>query len=230
MLFQNILRVLFCVFRCDQAALWMVQSVRLSVRLSTTTFPLCPRQRIIMKFPGVITIDRSDVHAKDQGQMSKVKVTEDKTNFAPIWAFLGPIVLQGCPSNFKVARAEKSAILTRNWCFRTVTQGWIHRWLWKMHRGWSGIEEVPYCFSMSFVKFPCHMGQKNRRFWPKSGVSVLWLQFEFTDGYIMMYKAWNSIEEVPYCFSRSLFKFRGRMGQRNCHFIRIGRFRTVAPV
>ena len=40
-----------------------------------------------MKF-SVITIDKSDVHAKGEGQRSKVKVTEVKTNFAPIWGFL----------------------------------------------------------------------------------------------------------------------------------------------
>ena len=39
-----------------------------------------------MKFSAVITIDKSDVHSKGQGQKSKVKVMEVKTNFAPIWA------------------------------------------------------------------------------------------------------------------------------------------------
>ena len=75
------------VFSCDQAALWMVQSVRLSVRpsvcpsvrLSVTPFWLCSHHRIIMKFSGIITSDKSDVHAKGQGQRSKVKVTEVTT-------------------------------------------------------------------------------------------------------------------------------------------------------
>ena len=34
---------------------------------------------MIMKFSAVITIDKSDAHAKGQGQRSKVKVTEVKT-------------------------------------------------------------------------------------------------------------------------------------------------------
>ena len=38
------------------------------------------------------------------------------------------------------------------------------------------------------------------RIWPRLGVSRLKLQFEFTNGYEMMHKAWSSIEEVPYCF------------------------------
>ena len=64
-----------------------------SVRLSVTPFSLCSHQRIIMKFSGVITNDKSDVHAKGQGQgqRSKVKVTEVKTQFrrfrtvTPVW-------------------------------------------------------------------------------------------------------------------------------------------------
>ena len=114
------------IFSCDQAALWMVQSVRLSVclsvcpsvchnflaatkqlyewyflsvcpsvrlsvcpsvcpsvrpsvRLSVTPFWLCSHHRIIMKFSGVITLDQGKVHAKGQGQRSKVKVTEVTT-------------------------------------------------------------------------------------------------------------------------------------------------------
>ena len=35
-----------------------------------------------MKFSGVITIDKSDVHAKGQGQKSKVKVAEVKPNLS----------------------------------------------------------------------------------------------------------------------------------------------------
>ena len=50
---------------------------------------------------------------------------------------------------------------------------------------------------------------KNRWFWPKLGVSGLQLQLEFTDGYEMMHRAWSSMEEVPYCFSRSYVKFQG---------------------
>ena len=44
-----------------------------------------------MKISGVITNDRSDVHAKSQGQRTKVKVTEVKTQFScfqtvtPVW-------------------------------------------------------------------------------------------------------------------------------------------------
>ena len=86
------------IFSCDQAALQMVfsvcpsvRSVRLSVRLSVTPFSPCSHHRIIMKFSGVITMVKSDVHAKGQGQRSKVKVTEVNTQLSrfrtltPVW-------------------------------------------------------------------------------------------------------------------------------------------------
>ena len=66
-------------------------SVCLSVRPSVTPFWLCSHHRIIMKFSGVITSDRSDVHAKGRGQRSKVNVTEvtNKLNgyrtVTPVW-------------------------------------------------------------------------------------------------------------------------------------------------
>ena len=66
---------------------WFSPSVRLSVRPSVcpsvrpsvTPFWLCSHHPVIMKFSGVITSDKSDVHAKGQGQRSKVKVTEVTT-------------------------------------------------------------------------------------------------------------------------------------------------------
>ena len=64
---------------------------RLSVCLSVTPFWLCSHHRIIMKFSGVITNDKSKVHAKGQGQRSKVKVTEVTSQLnrfrtvTPVW-------------------------------------------------------------------------------------------------------------------------------------------------
>ena len=73
------------IFSCDQAALQMVFSVCPSVRLSVTPFWLCSHHRIIMKFSGVITNDKSKVLAKGQGQRSKVKVTEVTTQLNSFW-------------------------------------------------------------------------------------------------------------------------------------------------
>ena len=122
---------------------WYFPSIRPSV---CTPFWLCSHQRIIMKFSGVITNDQRKVHAKGQGQRSKVKITE---------------------------------VTTQLNCFRTVTPVWIHIWWWNdayslitdgykmMHKAWSSIEEVPYYFSRSSVKFQGHTALKIIEFDPK---------------------------------------------------------------
>ena len=86
-------RQVYCMFLAATKQLyeWFSPSVCPSVRPSVTPFWLCSHHRIIMKFSGVITSDRSDVHAKGQGQRSKVKVTEVTTQFyhfqtvTPVW-------------------------------------------------------------------------------------------------------------------------------------------------
>ena len=136
------------VFSCDQAALWMVQSVRpsvrpsvcLSVSLSVTPFWLCSHHRIIMKFSGVITSDKSDVHAKGQGQRSKVKVTEVTTQ------------------------------LNR---FRTVTPVWIHMWWWNDGYSLIMLRTGALLFLKVIRQISRSHGSKNRRIWPRLGVSGL---------------------------------------------------------
>ena len=86
--YSTLLRGSFLVLSmisCDQAVLWMVQSVCRSVCLSVTPFWLCSHHRIIMTFSGLITNDRSDVHAKGQGQRSKVKITKVNTQLSCFW-------------------------------------------------------------------------------------------------------------------------------------------------
>ena len=89
--------VITVMFRCGQPALWINGPVHLSVHPTVRPsvclsvahlFHYIPSHRIVMNFTGLITTDQSDVHAKGQGQRSKVKVTEVKRNFAPICVFL----------------------------------------------------------------------------------------------------------------------------------------------
>ena len=168
------------VFSCNQAALWMVFSVRLSVCLSVcpsvTPFLLCSHHRIIMKFPGLITMDQGKIHAKGQGQRLKVKVTE---------------------------------VTTQLNSFRTVTPVWIHIWWWNFTYSLMLLRRGALLFFKVILQISRSHGAKNRRIWPKLGVSGLSPQFEFTNGYEMLHKAWSSIEEVPYCFWRSSVKFQG---------------------
>ena len=42
-----------------------------------------------------------------------------------------------------------------------------------MHKAWRNIEEVPYCFSMSSVKFQGYTAKKNSQIWPELGFSGL---------------------------------------------------------
>ena len=46
----------------------------------------------------------------------------------------------------------------------------------------------------------------------------------------MMHRAWSSIVEVPYCFSRSYVKFQGHTALKIVELTQIGRFRTLTPV
>ena len=70
---------------------WYFLSVRLSVCLSVTPFLLFSHHHIIMKFSRFITSDQGNVHAKGQGQRSKVNVTEVTTQLSsfrtvtPVW-------------------------------------------------------------------------------------------------------------------------------------------------
>ena len=132
------------IFSCDQAALQMVfsvcPSVRLSVRLSVTPFWLCSHHRIIMKCSGVITNDQSKVHAKGQGQRSKVKVTEVTTQ------------------------------LNR---FRTVTPVWIDIWWWNDAYSLMLLRRGALLFFKVIRQIWRSHGSKNRRIWPRLGVSGL---------------------------------------------------------
>ena len=124
-------------------------SVCLPVRLSHI-FRLCTLHRIIEKFSGVVTNDKSDVHAKSQGQRSKVKVTEVNIQLSHFQT-VTPVSIQiswwndsqslmllrrGALLFFKVicqiSRShilKKTSNLTQIVCFRTVTPVWINQWL-----------------------------------------------------------------------------------------------------
>ena len=78
-----------------------------------------------------------------------------------------------------------------------------------LHKAWSSIEEVPYCFARSSVKFQGHTAKKIVDFDPNWVFPDCNWNLKSPNGYEMMHKAWSSIEEVPYCFARSFVKFQG---------------------
>ena len=158
---------------------WFSPSVCLSVRPSVTPFWLCSHHRVIMKFSGVITSDRSDVQAKGRGQRSKVEVTTQLNRF------------------------------------RTVTPVWIHIWWWNYAYSLIMLRRGALFFLKVIRQISRSHGSKNRRIWPRLGVSGLLLQFELSNGYEMLHKAWSGIEMVPYCFWRSSVKFQGHTAKKN---------------
>ena len=124
------------LFSCDQAALQMVFSVCLSV-CPSHLFDYVP---IIVQFSRVITNDERKVHAKGQGQRSKVKVTEVTTQ------------------------------LNR---FRTVTPVWIHIWWWNDAYSLMLLRRDALLFFKVIRQISRSHGSKNRRIWPRLGVSGL---------------------------------------------------------
>ena len=75
-----------------------------------------------------------------------------------------PKVWSSIEEKFQGNKGQKTSILTHIGRFQTVTPIRIHHWLWNDAPSLSSIEEVPYSFSRSSIKFQGHTGQKNRRF------------------------------------------------------------------
>ena len=127
----------------------------------------------------------------------------------------------------KVKVTEVTTQLNR---FRPVTNIWIHIWWWKHVYGLMILRGGALLLFNVITQISRSHGSKKRRIWPRLCVSGLLLQFEFTNGYEMIHKAWSSIEEVRYCFSRSSVKFQGHTALKASNLTQIGRFRTVTPV
>ena len=93
-----------------------------------------------------------------------------------------PVVSQGHPSNFKVTRLKKSSNLTQIGRFATVTLFWIHIWWWNDAFSLMLLRRSALLFFKVIRQISRSHGSKNRRIWPRLGVSGLLLQFEFTNG------------------------------------------------
>ena len=87
-----------------------------------------------------------------------------------------------------------------------------------MHKAWSSIEEVPCCFSRSFFKFQGHTAKKIVEFDPNRAFPDCNSSLNSRMGTKWCNQAWSSIEEKPYCFSRSSVKFEGRMALKIVEF------------
>ena len=87
-----------------------------------------------------------------------------------------------------------------------------------MHKAWSSMEEVPYCFSRSCIKLQGHTAQRIIDFDPN------WVFRDCNSSLNSPMAAKWCIEllsskvEVPYCFSRSYVKFQGHTALKIVEF------------
>ena len=98
------------------------------------------------------------------------------------------------------------------------TPVWIHIWWWNDTYSLMLLRRGALLFFKVIRQISRSHGAKKRQILPRLGVSGLYLQFEFTNGYEMMHKAWSSIEELPYCFSRWSVKFQGHTALKIVEF------------
>ena len=134
-------------FSCDQAALWMVQSVRLSVRLSVC---LSVRLSVCHTF---LTMFPSSYHHEIFRSYYQ-------------WQKWRPCKR----SRSKVKVTEVTTQLNR---FRTVTPVWIHIWWWDDAYSLIMLRRGALLFFKVIRQISRSHGSKNRRIWPRLGVSGL---------------------------------------------------------
>ena len=127
----------------------------------------------------------------------------------------GKVHAKGLGQRSKVNVTEVTTQLNR---FRTVTPVGIHIWWWNDTYSLMLIRRCALLFYKVIPKISRSHGAKNRGIWPRFGVSGLLLQLELTNGYEVLHKAWRSIKEVPFCFSRSSVKFHGRTAPKIIEF------------
>ena len=135
-----------------------------------------------------------------------VSIIRSSWNFQELSPMTNVRSLQKVKVRGQRSRSQVTTQLNR---FRTVTPVWIHIWWWNDAYSLMLLRRGALLFFKVICQISRSHGSKNRRIWPRLGFSGLYLQFEFTNGYKMMHKAWSSIEEVPYSFSRSSVKIQG---------------------
>ena len=99
-----------------------------------------------------------------------------------------------------------------------------------MHKAWSSMEKVAYCFSRSSVKFQGHTGSKIADFGPNwvfldCNSSLNWLM---ATKWCMKLKV--AQKRYPVVLQVFPSNFRVTQGKKLPNFTQIGHFRTVTPV
>ena len=100
-----------------------------------------------------------------------------------------------------------------------------------MHKAWSSIEEVPYCFSRSSVKFQGHTARRKKiEFEPNWAFPDCNSSFNSPMDTKWCTKLEAAKKKVPNLFWRSYVKLQSHTAQKTSNLTQIGRFRIVTPV
>ena len=139
---------IFMIFSCDQAAIWLVHSVCPSVRLSVCLF-VCPP---VTPFS---PCSHHRIIMKFSGVTTMVR---------------SYVHAKGHGQRSKVNVTEVNTQLSR---FRTLAPVWIHIWQWNHAHNWKQHRRGALLFFKVIRQISRSHGSKNRRIWPRLGVSGL---------------------------------------------------------
>ena len=96
-----------------------------------------------------------------------------------------------------------------------------------MHKAWSSIEEVPYCFSMSSVKFQGHMALKIVEFDPNWALPDCNSSLNSPMAMKCCTKLETAKERCPIVFQGHPSNFKVTWDKTSSILTQIGRFRTI---
>ena len=133
----------FGIFSCDQAAIWLVQSVCPSV---------CPSVRPSHLF-------------------HHVPIIVSSWNFQELLPWIEVTSMQKV--KVRGQRVKVTEVNTQLSSFRTLTPVWIHIWQWNHAHSWKRHRRGVLLFFKVIRQISRSHGSKNRRIWPRLGVSGL---------------------------------------------------------
>ena len=134
------------IFSCDQAAIWLVQSVRPSVRPS----------HLFHHVPIIVS------SWKFQDLLPMTKVTS-----------MQKVKIRGQSSRSQRSKLKVTEVNTQLNRFRTVTQVWIHISWWNDAYSLMMLRRGALLFFKVIRQISRSHGSKKRKIWPRLGVSGL---------------------------------------------------------
>ena len=148
-------------FSCNQAALWMVQSVCLSVCLS-----VCPSVRLFICLSVCPSVCPSVCHTFLT--MFPSSYHHDIFRSYYQWRKWRP-----CNTSRSEAKVKVTEVNTQRNRFQTVTLVWIHIWWWNDAYSLIMLRRGALLFLKVILQISRSHGSKKRRIWPKLGISGL---------------------------------------------------------